>query len=83
VGSTKTKGDILNFQTISSVDQLHTQNNTINLNNGITNFYTDNLNNSESGFNFEFEIPCYIEQNESLDLNVINSVGRVVFNSVD
>jgi hypothetical protein len=86
VGSTKTNGDTLNFQTNYSVSQLHSQLNSDapNLNTSVNNFYyTDNVANTSSDYNFEFEIPCYIQYNDSLDLNVINSVGKIIFNSVD
>lgn len=80
MGSVKTKGDILNFQTISDVNQLHSQ---INSNLNHNNYYTDNLNSIGSGYNFEFEVPCCFDYNESTDLNTINLVGKIVFNSVD
>lgn len=85
MGSTKINGVGITVQTNSGVDNLYTQtnNNTIDFTNSIdSSFYTDH-NIQNSSYNFEFEIPSYIEQNESIDLNVINSVGKIVFSSVD
>jgi hypothetical protein len=84
VGSTKINGVETVIQANSGVDKLYTQNNNIinSVNNVDSSFYTDH-NVQSSNYNFEFEIPSYIEQNESLDLNVINSVGKIVFSSVD
>lgn len=72
MGSTKINGDGLNFQTNSSV---------IDINTKLVNNSTNIIENSELDLNFE--IPCYIDFNESNDINIINSVGKIVFNSVD
>jgi hypothetical protein len=83
VGSAKSAGDVLNFQVNLGVDQLHTQPSITCLNCNTPYNSIDSLGYSMSDSDYEFGIPCVIEQKDSFDFNIINSVGKIVFNSVD